>query len=217
MSALEKLASKTITKQNLYMMVEANFGLLPEVMVGLSSPKANVRYGCAAVLVELAAKYPNQLYPFMDQFIALLGSKHRILTWNAMAAIANLCQVDTDKKFDTNFDRYFDFLGDEYLVTVANTVGNSAKIAKAKPYLIPKITAELLKVEAIQTTPHLTEECRRVVAEKTVEAFSQFYTQMNPEDQRRVAEFVKRQTGSSRRSLNQKANRFLQQYVPLVV
>jgi hypothetical protein len=206
---LQKLAEKKITKETLYRMVEADFGLLPEVFGGVSSQKAAVRYGCASVLVDLSAKYPEKLYPHMDKFIALLESKHRILTWNAMAAIANLCCVDKDKKFDAVFDKYFSFLNNDYLVTVANVVGNSGKIASAKPYLVPKIAGELFKVENTSTTPHLTEECKRVTAEKTVEAFSQFYNEMDPVDKAKALSFVKRQTISPRKTLREKAELFL--------
>ncbi len=79
MALLKKLANKVITKQTLCSMVEADFDLLPEVMDGLSSSKASVRYGCAAVLVNLTTIHPNELYPYLDTFIALLDSKHRIL------------------------------------------------------------------------------------------------------------------------------------------
>ena len=209
---LQKLAEKRIVKETLYRMVEADFGLLPEVFGGVSSQKAAVRYGCASVLVDLSAKYPEILYPHMDEFIALLDTKHRILTWNAMATIANLCSVDKDKKFDAIFDKYFGFLNNEYLVTVANVVGNSGKIACAKPYLIPKISGELCKVENISTTPHLTEECKRVIAEKTVEAFNQFYNKMSPEDKAKALSFVKRQTSSPRKTLREKAELFLKQW-----
>jgi hypothetical protein len=208
---LQNLAEKRIAKEALFTMVETDFGLLPEVFGGVSSPKASVRYGCASVLVDLSAKYPEKLYPHMDKFTALLDSKHRILTWNAMAAIANLCSVDKDQKFDAIFNKYFGFLNNEYLVTVANVVSNSGKIAAAKPYLIPKITGELCKVENISTTPHLTEECKRVIAEKTVEAFNQFYNKMSAKDKAKAVSFVKRQTGSSRKTLREKAELFLKQ------
>jgi hypothetical protein len=80
----------------------------------------------------------------MTSFIDLLDSKYRILTWNALAIIANLTKVDVDKKFDAVFTKYCRLMNDEYMVTVANVVGNSSKIALAKPYLVPKITDELL-------------------------------------------------------------------------
>jgi hypothetical protein len=208
---LQELADKKICKEMLFKKVEANFELLPEVFSGVSSPKATVRYGCSSILVDLSAKYPNKLISRMDSFIALLESKYRILIWNALAAIANLCPVDVDKKFDAIFDKYFGFLQNEYLVTIANVVGNSSKIANAKPYLIPKITPALLSIERISITPHLTEECKRVVAEKTVDSLSQFYDKMNAEEKAKVFSFVKRQVCSSRKSLREKAELFLKQ------
>jgi len=207
-----KLAEKSITKEKLCRMVERNFGLLPEVLGGVSSPKASVRYGCGKVLMDLSAKHPEQLYPYMNSFIALLGSKYRILRWNAMGVIANLCAVDAAKKFDAIFDMYFGLLNDEYMVTVANLVGNAGKIALAKPYLIPKIVDKLVSVEEISTTPHLTAECKRVIAEKTIESFSLFFGKMGDEEKAEALLFAKKHVNSSRMALRKAAEQFLKKW-----
>ena len=135
-------------------MVEEDFGLIPLLLEGTSSAKATVRYGCGSVLMNLSEKHPDQLYPYMDNFVGLLDSEHRILTWNALAIIANLTAVDADHKFDAIFDKYYGFLFNEYMVTVANTVGNSAKIASNKPYLADKIAANCSKSKTFK--PHRT-------------------------------------------------------------
>ena len=160
--------------------------------------------------MDLSEQYQEKLYPHMDSFAQLLDSKYRILIWNAMAIIANLTKVDTDRKFDAIFDKYYGFLNDEYMVTVANVVSNSGKIALAKPYLIPKITNELLKVEKVQTTPHLTEECRRVIAEKTIASFDLFYDRIKDKD--RVISFVKKYVNNPRKTLKKRASDFLKKW-----
>lgn len=207
---LRELENKSMTKEQLRFKVERNFNLLPALLEGISSPRAAVRYGCAKVLMDLSAKYPEKLYPYMDFFIGLLDSKFRILTWNAMAIVANLAKVDRDRKFDAAFDKYFSFLNDEYMVTVANVVGNSSKIALAKPQLVPRITDELLKVESISTTPHLTEECRRVIAEKAVKSFDMFFDRIDSKE--KVLSFVKRQVNSPRKTLRTEAELFLKKW-----
>jgi len=83
----------------------------------------------------------------MDFFIKLLKNKYRILTWNAINIIANLTKVDKENKFESNFEKYYCFLENDHMVTVANIVGNSGKIALAKPHLTQKITDKLLTVE----------------------------------------------------------------------
>ena len=204
---LQKLVNKSMTKEELLQKVNRNFDLLPEVVKGVSSPKATIRYGCAKVLMDLSEKHPEKLYHYMDFFTSLLDSKYRILTWNAMAIIANLARVDKDQKFDAIFDKYYSFMNDPYMVTVASVVGHSSKIAVAKPYLIQKITNELLKVENMATTPHLTEECKRVIAEKTIESFDKFFDQVNTQD--RVISFVKKNFHSPRETLRQVAENFI--------
>lgn len=207
---VKKLASKEITKQELLQKAEQNFDLLPEVLQGVSSSKAAIRYGCAKVLMDLSEKYPEKLYPYMQTFIELLDSKYRILTWNAMVIIANLTKVDEAKKFDAIFEKYYSFLDDEYMVTVANVVGNSAKIALAKPYLVQRISDRLLRVNDISLTPHLTAECKRVIVEHTIKSLSGFFEKI--EAKAEVLSFVKGQLDSSRASLRKEAQNFLKKW-----
>jgi predicted house-cleaning noncanonical NTP pyrophosphatase (MazG superfamily) len=205
-----RLADGSMTKEELLNKIKQNFNLLPEVLDGVHSSKAVVRYGCAKVLMDLSEEHPGKLYPYFDSFVDLLDSNYRILTWNAMAVIANLAKVDEDRKFDAIFDKYYRFLNDEYMVTIANVVSNSGKIALAKPYLAQKIADELLKVEDISTNPHLTEECKRVIAERAIESLDLFFDRINKTD--KVISFVKRQLNSPRKSLKTKAEGFIRKW-----
>lgn len=98
------------------------------------------------------------------------------------------------------------------MVTVANVVGNSGKTALAKPHLIPRITVELLKVENLSVTPHLTEECKKVIAEKAIETFDLFFDKIGEKEKKTVLAFVERQLGSSRRTLRTKASDFVKKW-----
>ena len=208
---LEKLADKSMTTRELLQTVEQDWTLLPHLLEGVSSSKASIRYGCSKVLIGLSETHPTKLYPFIDSIINLLDSKYRILIWNALAIIANLAGVDEDKKFDAAFDKYYSFIDDEYMVTVANVVGHSGKIALAKPYLIDKITNELLKVDSISLTPHLTKECRGVIAEKAIESFDLFFDKLT--QKKRVISFVEKHTSSSRKTLRATAENFLKKWI----
>ena len=207
---LQQLADKSMTREELLQKVKQDFDMLPHIINGVSSSKAAIRYGCAKVLMDLSEEYPEKLYPYIDSFIKFLDSKYRILTWNAIAIIANLAKVDTDKKFDAIFDKYYRFLNDEYMVTVANVAGHSGKIALAKPHLINKITDELLKVENISTTPHLTEECKRVIAEKAIKSFNLFFDKIDHKE--KVISFIERRLDSPRKTLKKEAETFLRKW-----
>ena len=207
---LQKLVDKTLTREQILQKVKQDHNLIPVVLDGTSSPKPAIRYGCAKVLMDLSEENLEQLYAHMDDFIDLSESKYRILIWNAMAIIANLTKVDEDGKFDAIFEKYYGFIGDEYMVTVANVVGHSGKIASAKPYLIEKITNELLKVEDISTTPHLTEECKRVIAEKAIESFDLFFDEIKQKE--KVMSFVKSHLNSPRKTLKKASENFLERW-----
>ena len=207
---LQHLVDKSLTKEKLLHRVKENVELLPTILMGISSSKAAIRYGCAKGVMALSEEQPNTLYQYMDFFIDLLDSKYRILTWNAMAIIANLTTVDTENKFDAIFNKYFDFVNDEYMVTVANVVGHAGKIAIAKPYLSDNIANELLKVETIALTPHLTEECKRVIAERAIKSFTMFVDQI--EHIEKVIAFVERHRLSARSTLQKEAAKFLKRF-----
>jgi hypothetical protein len=157
--------------------------------------------------MDFSEKYPEKLYPQFDTFVNLMNSKYRILTWNALAIIANLTRVDTEGKFDAIFDKYYNYLNDAYMVTVANVVGNSPKIAMAKPHLVQRITAQLLSIENIKLTPHLTAECKKVIAQHTIKSLDLFFNEIEAKEQ--VLSFVKKHTNSTRTTLREEALDFL--------
>lgn len=204
---LKKLANKSITKDQLAKKVNQNPDLIPELLDGISSPTPAIRYGCGKILMDVSQDQPEFLYPHMDFFIALLDSKYRILTWNAIFIIANLTKVDKEKKFDEIFEKYYYLLENDYMVTVANVVDNSWKIALAKPYLTTKITDTLLSVEHLSTTPHLSEECKRVIIEHAIKTFDVFFSQV--EQKGKVFLFVKKYLKSSRKTLRCASQDFL--------
>lgn len=207
---LEQLVDKSITPEKLKEKIKNNFDLLPEIINGMSNDKAAIRYGCGKILMELSEETPEKLYQHMDNFIGYLDSSYRIITWQAMAIIANLTEVDNDNKFDEVFDKYYSFLNDPYMVTVTNIVGHSGKIALAKPNLVNRITKKLLKVENIKTTPYLTDECKKVIAEKAIVSFGIFFDMV--ENKNEVISFVKNYANSTRKSLKIKAEDFLNKW-----
>ena len=209
---LASLEEKKISRDTLFKRVAADFSLLPEVIEGLDSSKASVRYGCSKVLVSLSANFPEKLYPYVDVVIARLESDRRILVWNALATTANLATVDANKKIDANYEKIFSFINNEYLVTVANLIDSSVKIAHAKPHLIHRITTDLLRVENLNTTPHLTEECKLVLAEKALKTFNALIDKMDATDKQKVIDFAKRNKNSARKRLNYEAEVFLKKW-----
>jgi hypothetical protein len=209
---LQRLAEKSITKEELLRGAEGNPRLIPGIVEGLASPKAAVRYGCAKALMGLSTRHPDWLYPHWEAIAGVLGGRYRPLTWSALTIIANLTPVDKGCKFEVIFDRYYSLLADGYMVTAANVVGNSPKVAKAKPNLADKIAEKLLSVEGIKVGRHMTEECRLVVAEQAVKALGEIFDLLALRERAKAIAFAKRQVGSSRKSLANTAKDFLSLY-----
>lgn len=204
------LENKTLTKGMLHQKVEHDLDLIPILVEGMFSKKPAIRYGCGKVLMDLSEKYPEEIYQNIESFIELLDSKYRIISWNSMAIIANVAKMDKEKKIDDIIQKYFSFLNNEYMITVANSIGNLGKIALAKPYLTNLIVDKILKVENVKLTAHLTEKCRRVIIEQAIKSFDLIYN--NIDEKKNVLSFVERQVNSSRKSLRSKAAEFIKKY-----
>jgi hypothetical protein len=87
-------------------------------------------------------------------------------------------------------------------------VANSAKIASNKPYLADCIATELLKVQNLKTTRHLTEECKLVIAEKTIQTFNTLI--MHTQNKMALIEFARKHQNGSRASLKKETKNFLE-------
>ncbi len=181
--------------------------LLPEIMEGLNSDAARIKYGCAKVLHVISEKRPEILYPRFDFFIALIDSNNTFLKWAAILIIANLTVVDTDNKFEKVFDKYFAPISGPVMITAANVVKGAAKIALSKLGLAEKISKELLKVEKAK---YQTTECHNIALGHAIKAFDQFFNQIK--DQEPVITLVKKQLKNTRNGTRKKAEIFIKKH-----
>lgn len=203
-SILNAIAKKETKTEEVAEKVMENSELLPELLSGIESANPRIRFGSAKVLRIISGKNPEMLYSRMEFFVNLLDSENNILKWTALDIIANLTTVDSHKKFNRLFKKFYGYLNEGSLITAGHVVDNSGKIALSKPELQSDITKELLKVEKV---PLPTEECRNILIGKTIKAFQVYYNEIENKDA--VVSFVKRQLNNPRNATKTKAEKFL--------
>ena len=207
-SALQRQISRKETdKEKLADRVIGNPELAPELLDGLQSDKAAIRYGSAKVLRIVSDRAPDVLYPEMGVFVKMLESDNNIMRWEAIYVIANLARVDEKKKFEKIFDRYFAPIPGPVMITAANVIGGAAKIARAKPRLTERIAKEILKVDRAR---YRTTECRRVALGRAIDTFDRIFDRIKDRDP--VVALVRRQLRSPRKSTKNRAKRFLKKH-----
>ncbi len=201
------LKNKTTTPEALAQKIQHDPSLLPQLLAGLYDSTAVIRYGSSKTLILLSERQPILLYPHFDDFVKLLDNPHRILTWNALTILANLTTVDTKNKFEPILDRYYHHLTDGYLVTATTIIDHTPTIVAAKPTLADRITTHLLAAEQLPTNPHLTQECKHIIAAKTLITFDTIYPQIKNHDQ--ILKYAARYTKSTRPTTKKLAESFL--------
>lgn len=201
---LDEIGRKEVKTEDIADKAIENTELLPEILNGVTSKNPRVKFNSAKVLRIISEKDPQKLYLKIDFFINLLDSENNIIKWIAIDVIANLTSVDSKKRFDEIFRKFYDLLSDESMVTAGHVIDNSGKIARAKPYLRDRITRELLEVEKIQCK---TSECRNILLGKVISCFSQYFDQA--ENKEEMILLAKRQRNNTRRATKAKAEKFL--------
>ncbi|MDH5419901.1 MAG: hypothetical protein OEX06_06180 [Candidatus Bathyarchaeota archaeon] len=201
---LDALGKKGIEAEDLADKVSRNPELLPEILDGVSSEEARVRFNSAKILRIISEKQPKILYSKIEFFVDLLDSENNILKWIAIDIIGNLASVDSENKFNRIFRKFYDLLSDESMITAGHVIDNSGKIAVAKPYLQDRITEKLLKVEKIE---YKTSECRNILLGKVISSFDKYIDQFD--NKKKMISLVRRQLKNSRKATRAKAEKFL--------
>jgi hypothetical protein len=169
------------------------------------------------VLRLVSERRPELIYPYFGVFVGLLDSDNSFLKWGAIMTVANLAAVDAEKKFEAIFQKYYAPIPGPAMITAANIIGGSDKIARAKPELTERITREILKVEKgkYKNKGALSPECRNVAIGHAIDTFDKLFEQID--DKAKVIAFVKRQLKNTRKPVVKKAERFLKRITQIQI
>lgn len=207
MDLLIQVASKQHPKEKIAERVIKNPELLIELFNGLGYKSANIKYGCEKVLRIISALKPEILYPYFDRFVGMMNGNVTFHKWGAIIIISNLAGVDTAGKIDEIFKKYFAPVKGPVMITAANIIGNSYKIALAKPSMADKIANEILKIEK---AGYETGECVNVAIGHAIDSFMNFFHVV--QKKKKITEFVKKQLRNKRPAVKKKAEKFLKKY-----
>jgi len=147
------------------------------------------------------------LYPYFGFFAGQLKNKNNILKWHAIDIVANLTIIDVKKKFDRFINKYYRLLYEGSLITAGHVIAGSPVIARAKPYLEPKITKEILRIEKI---PLPTAECRNILKGHAITAFDRYFKLIK--NKTGVVCFIRKELKNRRSSTKKKAKEFLNKW-----
>ncbi|MFA5374602.1 MAG: hypothetical protein WC455_02445 [Dehalococcoidia bacterium] len=204
---IDQIATKGSDKEQIAEDIADDPERIAEVIEGLNSRKASVKFGCGKVLRIISEKYPKALYPHIDTFIKLLNSENNIMKWEGIYVIGNLASIDKDKRIDAILTKYLKPIEGPVMITAANVIGGAARIAVAKPYLSERIVTAILKVEHAE---YATAECRNVALGHALDAFEIFSD--NIKNKQPVIDLVTRQTNNTRNSTRKRAEKLLKKW-----
>jgi hypothetical protein len=185
---------------------------IPALIEALRIEKSSKKFAYEKVLRLVSEKQPALIYPYFDFFCSLLDHDNNFLKWGAIITVANLTVADAQQKFDAIFQKYFAPISGPAMVTAANIIGSSAKIARAKPALAGAITNEILKVEKAKflLKGRPSPECRNVAIGHAIDAFGLLYDQIV--DKAGVLHFVERQLKNTRPQAARRAEKFIRKH-----
>jgi hypothetical protein len=132
--------------------------------------------------MRLSEEHPELLYPEWDFFVAMLDSPNSYWRLSAVRLLANLTTTDKKNKFEKIFDQYYSLLDDSVIVAIY-LVGDSGKIARAKPRLQTKITNKLLSIDKTQ------QKHKDLIKGSALLALSQYFEKIK--NKKKITDFAK--------------------------
>ena len=200
------LTEKEIDLTSLAQQASHDQELLLQLVAGLSDRQERVGYNCLRVLMLVAEEHPELLYPSWDIFVDLLRSDNTYFKLRGANLIAAVAGVDTDGRFESIFDEYYDLLDGRSVIASAYIAGNSGKIARAHPELQGRITERLLSIDRTHHPP----DRQDLIKGHAIEAMGEYFR--GSEDKEAILEFVRGQLGSKSPRTRKKAKEFLGQW-----
>jgi hypothetical protein len=200
------IEKKNVTAESISKRVPKDKKLLVEVMEGLHSDNPKIKYKCGKALMILSKENPKVIYPKWDGFVMLLKSDNTFIKSIGITIIANLTRVDTKNKFDKIFNRYYELLDDDSMITASNIAGLSGVIAQAKPKLQIKITNRLMSVDKT----HHSLECKNIIKGKVILSFDEYFEETK--NKKKILGFVKGELKNSRPATKKKAEKFVKKW-----
>lgn len=193
--------------------VTGNPELIVHLIYGIKTEKSALKFSYEKILRLVSEKHPELIYPYFNEMTKFLDSENNFIKWGAIMTIANLASVDTGNKFERLFKKYYAPVKGPVMITAANIIGSSWKIASAKPELAEKITSEILKIQNGKyiNRGELSPECKNIVCGHAIDSFALFYDKIK--NKKAVNKFVKAQLNNSRPAVRKKAEKFIKKYM----
>ena len=179
---------------------------LSELLDGILSKKEEIRFNSHETLLYISENDPVVLYPKWDYLAGLLTSANHFHRYIAINLIANLVKVDSENKFERDFDQYFQNIAGERTMVAGQAALNAGKITKAKPNLQAKITEILLKIDQI----HQGKQTELMKA-GAITAFNDYFNEAVDKD--KIIDFVKTSLDSGSPKTRKVAKEFLHYWV----
>ena len=186
--------------------------LIEALVSTINSEKGSIKFGCEKIVRLVSEKKPELVYPHFDFLVKLLDSENNFLKCGSIITISNLSSVDSKNQFEKIFNKYYAPVTGPMMITAANIVGNSWKIAQAKPNLIDRIVDEILKIEKAkyEHKGELSPECNNVVCGHAIDSFEKFFEKAK--NQKKIMAFVKKQLNNTRPSVKKQAEKFIKKW-----
>lgn len=122
---------------------------MDEQIALLYEKDANKAYQ-AMLILKKYSQDTDILYPYMDQFISMLQSKHSYVRTRGLVLVAANTKWDTKHKVEAIIDDYKKYIVDNKPITARKCIQTLPIIVKAKPKLKQKVlhmlqTADMTK------------------------------------------------------------------------
>ena len=170
----------------------------------LNNKHIMVYYHSYNILSKASELKPELFYRYWNDFASLLNHKNSYHRDFGLTLIANLTKVDTENKFSSVFDDYFECLNDAKFMTARHCLQNTAKILANKSELKEDILNILLNIDKLC---NFSEKQEALIKSDVIDVFDKFYGEIDNKEI--INKFVKVELDSISPKTKKRAREFI--------
>lgn len=198
--------------ESLIKMINTNQEILIVLIELIKQDKGSIKFYAEKIIRKMSEVEPIKVYPYFQEMIQFIDSPNHFIQWGTIQTIANLVTVDTNKYFDSFYDKYFDLINSSTMVTTANVLEHAWKIVLARPEFENDITKRLINIQNNTYYMHdePSPECKNILIGHAIDCFDRYFDISKSKTM--ILKFVEDSMRNDRKSTVIKASKFIKKY-----
>ena len=184
--------------------------VVPQLIEIILTCQNSSKFSAEKTLRKISEVHPEAVYDYFDSVIKMIDNDNHFIKWGGILILSNMFNVDTEHKFESVYEHYFDLINTGSMITACNVIKNAWRYVLQHNECESDLTQRLLNTANQQyfAKNELSLECKNIVMGNVIECFEHYFGISTQKEA--MLNFARTQINNSRKSVAKRAMLFLE-------